>query len=84
MTIRGNDEIDSIALNIDYTTCDRSQGGKCAEMTKEDLQKYLGHPELVIMSNQQRFDNLVYDDNTIISEALIWNQHIDKTQTNWM
>ena len=53
-------------------------------MTKEELQNYLGHPELIIMSNQQRFDNLVYDDNTIVSEATIWNQHIDKTQANWM
>jgi len=52
MTIRGADEIDSIALNIDYTTCDRSKGGACAQMTKRDLQNYLGHPELIIMSNQ--------------------------------
>ena len=51
MTIRGADEIDSIALNVDYTTCDRTLGGKCAEKTLEELQKYLGHPELIIMAN---------------------------------
>ena len=52
MEIRGADEIDSIALNIDYTTCERVAGSECAKKTKEDLQEYLGHPELIIMSNQ--------------------------------
>ena len=84
LVIRGADEIDSVALNIDYTTCDRSKGGKCAEMTKESLKDYLGHPELIIMYNQQRFDNSVYNDATIVNEAVIWNQHINKDQTNWM
>lgn len=36
------------------------------------------------MYNQQRFDNSVYDDATIVNEAVIWNQHINKAQTNWM
>jgi len=84
MTIRGADEIDSIALNVDYTTCDRSLGGECAKKTLDELKAYLGHPELIIMANQQRFDNTIYDDDTIINEAVVWNQHINKSQTNWM
>lgn len=84
LTIRGADEIDSVALNIDFTPCDRVEGSVCASRTLEELQTYLGHPEMVIMSNQQRFDNTIYTHETIISEAVIWNQHIDKRQANWM
>lgn len=73
-----------MALNVDFTNCERTPGSVCASKTLEELQAYLGHPELVIMSNQQRFDNMVYDSETIISESVIWNQHIDKSQANWM
>ena len=68
-----------MALNVDFTNCERTPGSVCASKTLEELQAYLGHPELVIMSNQQRFDNMVYDSETIISESVIWNQHIDKS-----
>jgi hypothetical protein len=36
------------------------------------------------MSNTQRFDNSVYTSETVINEAVIFNQHIDKSQPNWM
>lgn len=79
--------MDSFALNIDYTTCQRSEGSKCAEDTLEGLRKYLTHPELVIMYNSQRFDegnygqpnkptNPLYPDvfeAPIINESVIWN-----------
>jgi len=84
MVIRGTDEIDSVALNIDLTTCDRSLGGECATRTKEDLKTYLGRPELIIFSNRQRFNNMDYTDDCIVSESVIWNQHVNKDQANWM
>jgi hypothetical protein len=36
------------------------------------------------MFNQQRFDNAEYDDDPIVKESIIWNQHIDKHRPNWM
>jgi hypothetical protein len=36
------------------------------------------------MYNQQRFDNTVWDEKAVVSESVIWNQHIDKSQANWM
>lgn len=84
IVIRGTDEIDSIALNIDFTTCDRTLGGECAKKTLKDLQDYLGHPELIVMANQQRFDNTDWTHKSIVNEAVVWNQHIDKRQANWM
>lgn len=84
MEIRGADEIDSVALNVDYTRCNPTPGSACESKTLEEVQAYLGHPELIIMSNQQRFDGTIYGHTTVVSEAVIWNQHIDKSQANWM
>ena len=99
LEIRGSDEADSHALNIDFTTCDRVPGSVCAQDTLQGLQRYLTHPELVVMYNRQRFDESnfnrthigtpskenqdVYEDS-VINESVIWNQHINKLQANWM
>lgn len=45
LKIQGHDEIDSIALNVDYIACRTCKG------SQSSLQKYLNHPELVIMYN---------------------------------
>ena len=37
IVVRGSGEIDSVALNIDFTTCDRSKGGACASKSLKDL-----------------------------------------------
>lgn len=44
----------------------------------------MGHPELVLYQNSQRFDDKIYDGDGIISESFIQTQHIDKTRANWM
>jgi len=51
LMIRGADEIDSVALNVDFTPCDPIPGSVCATKSLEDIKEYLGRPELVIMSN---------------------------------
>lgn len=75
--MRGSDEIDSIALNLDYVAANSGQ-------TKEELSEYLGHPELVIYYNTMRFNNKEFGDASIIKESRLYNQHIDKRQANWM
>jgi len=51
--VRGQNEIDSIALNVDYMPCNSTASDYCApNMTLTDLKDYLSHPELVILSNQ--------------------------------
>ena len=98
--LRGEDEIDSVALNIDFTTCDRTKGGQCARNSLTDLQNYLSHPELVIIYNSQKFDKGILDEpnplslldprdhhhgkEAIVSEAVVWNRHINKMQANYM
>jgi hypothetical protein len=84
LAIRGADEIDSVILNIDYVRCDKNSGGKCEKLTLDKLRNYLDHPELVLMFNQQRFNKTEYVDDPIVKESIIWNQHIDKQQANWM
>ena len=74
--MRGSDEIDSVALNIDFVAA--------LGQTREELSDYLGHPELILYYNTQRFDNSKFSSDSIVSESRIWNQHIDKRQANWM
>ena len=49
--------MDSIGLNIDYVA---SQG-----QTRETLNDYLGHPELILYYNTMEFDTAVYDEGSI-------------------
>jgi hypothetical protein len=74
------DEIDSVSLNIDLMPCKPSEYNDftCAEQTLDELKDYLGRPELIIYQNNQRFDSTVYNEKCIVSESMIWNQHIDK------
>lgn len=69
--IRGNDEIDSIALNVDYIAC--QDDGACKNLSKSDLHEYLNYPELVIIYNTQRFDNKIFNEDCVVNESKIWN-----------
>jgi hypothetical protein len=86
LAIRGMDEIDSVSLNVDLMPCKPSELNNytCSDQTLDQLKDYLGRPELIIYQNNQRFDSTVYDENCIVNESTIWNQHIDKRQPNWM
>jgi hypothetical protein len=50
--IRGKDEIDSVALNIDLIPCQNTTAKTCANDSLETLQEFLTYPELVIYYNQ--------------------------------
>jgi hypothetical protein len=80
LKIRGHNEIDSVALNIDYIAC------RDCNKTKEDVTDYLGHPELVLMYNTQSLDTYVFsgEEDFILKESKIFNAHIDKSRANWL
>ena len=83
--IRGQNEIDSVALNVDFMPCNSTAVDYCdPNLSLESLQDYLDHPELIILTNQQRFDNSIMNDECIIDYSYIWNYHINKQQANWM
>jgi hypothetical protein len=54
--IRGINELDSVAINFDFNAC--SDCGK----SFEEIQDFLGYPELIIYSNSERFDNSIFSD----------------------
>jgi hypothetical protein len=56
LTIRGIDELDSIAINFNFNACPE------CNKTMEETREYLGYPELIIYSNSERFDNTIYSD----------------------
>ena len=85
MEIRGNDEIDSVVMNVDFIPCRSTATKTCTEGdTLESLNEYLTYPELIIYHNQKRFDSRVFTEDCVISESRNFNQHIDKSQPNWM
>lgn len=88
VTIRGESEMDSLALNIDYIaspalTNQTQSPDECSTPLK-DLRDYLVAPELVLLYNTEYFDNTRYDHGTIVKEARFWNQHVNTRQANWM
>jgi hypothetical protein len=48
LKIRGQSSVDCNALYIDLKHCVPSKDDNCTDQTLDDLQEYLGHPELII------------------------------------
>lgn len=68
LKISGTDEIDSLALNFEYLV------SPTTTLTQSELQQKMGHPELVILHNSQRFKSDRYKKKEfIINESKLWN-----------
>ena len=78
LQIRGENNLDAVQINIDFYPCRPTKRKECDEYNYEDFKDYLGHPELVLYQNTQRFDEKVFTSDSIVSESFIWTQHIDK------
>ena len=76
--IKGENELDVIYLNIDYLARNDSS------LDLNGLKEYLEYPELIIYSNNQRFDNSIFSPESITSYSSIRMQHIDMSQPNWI
>jgi hypothetical protein len=84
LQIRGENNFESMFVSINLRPCKPSEGKVCAEYSKESLEDYLTHPEFVLYQNTKRFDNKIFDGDSIVNESYVWTRHIDKKRANWM
>lgn len=84
--IRGQSEIDSVALNFDFVACTKNGTVCVSDQTIEEMREALVYPELFIYYNDVMFDPLNFEsiDKAIQKRSLLWNSHVDKSRANWM
>lgn len=77
--IRGQNEIDSVSLNLDFVACTKNSSVCKSDQTKSQLEEKLKHPELIILYNNFEYNIMNFDEGQAEKRfSTIWNSHIDK------
>jgi len=56
-------------FSFSVTPCQPTSSKSCNYTSVTDIEKFLGLPEIVILSNKQSFDQNAYNKNIIVNEA---------------
>lgn len=79
--LKGHAGSDSLSLGVDLKyAC----GANCTEQDRAATKAYLSSPQLVILSNSERFDSGDFTSECIVKESILTLAHIDKSQANIM